>query len=179
MAKNIEIKAHVLNVSLLEQRLFDLVKNIEPIILNQKDIYYKVNYGRLKLRSVNNKQNELIFYLRPNQINSKKSKYFRIKIISPYIANTLIKLFVGLKGVVKKERKLFLYENIRIHLDTVEDLGDFIEFEYLIDSSHTEEMGHERLSRLLDQINIDKKTLCSTSYIDMLMSNKLTVLIPG
>ena len=36
---------------------------------------------------------------------------------------------MGIKGEVKKHRYLVLYEQTRIHIDTVEGLGNFMELE--------------------------------------------------
>lgn len=36
---------------------------------------------------------------------------------------------MGIKGEVKKERYLAMYEQTRIHIDTVEGLGNFMELE--------------------------------------------------
>jgi predicted adenylyl cyclase CyaB len=36
---------------------------------------------------------------------------------------------LGIKVVVSKSRRLFIFEGVRIHLDCVEGLGDFIELE--------------------------------------------------
>lgn len=38
----------------------------------------------------------------------------------------------GIRGVLIKERYLFLYKQTRIHLDKVEGLGDFMELEVII-----------------------------------------------
>lgn len=36
---------------------------------------------------------------------------------------------MGIKGEVKKARTLFIFERTRIHIDSVDGLGDFMELE--------------------------------------------------
>lgn len=36
---------------------------------------------------------------------------------------------LGIKGVVKKTRHLYIHEHTRIHIDDVENLGKFVEIE--------------------------------------------------
>ena len=39
---------------------------------------------------------------------------------------------LGAQGCVRKRREVWLYRNARIHLDTVEGLGQFIEIEVVV-----------------------------------------------
>lgn len=167
MAKNIEIKARIGNEVQLMSVLNSIVKQ-KPEILVQKDIFYKIRNARLKLRSINGGENELIFYRRPDDKSPKESSYYRIKVIFPSIANLVLRTILGTRGIVKKHRNVFYLENIRIHLDRVEGIGSFIEFEYLVDKFHTEVMGRERLKNLLSTFEINSTDLCAISYIDFL-----------
>ena len=47
------------------------------------------------------------------------------------LKKTLV-MALGLVGIVQKTRYLFHYGQTRIHLDKVEKLGHFIEFEYVL-----------------------------------------------
>lgn len=166
MAKNVEIKAHTTDKFSIKEKLLKMTGSIEPTILMQKDVFYNFKYGRLKLRNINNVHNELIFYIRNNQKEPKKSSYFRIKVFFPSIANLILKNIFGVRGVVSKSRELYMFENVRIHLDSVINLGDFIEFEYLVDGNNSEELGYVKLDYLLQELNIERINLCSESYID-------------
>ena len=50
--------------------------------------------------------------------------------------------------VVKKHREVFMLGNVRIHLDRVEGLGAFLEFEALVSRDHPEAGCHEALADL-------------------------------
>ncbi len=45
--------------------------------------------------------------------------------------------------VVSKRRRLFLWEGVRIHLDEVEDLGNFVEFEAVLPQAGDLATAHE------------------------------------
>jgi predicted adenylyl cyclase CyaB len=49
---------------------------------------------------------------------------------------------------VTKSRTLYMLESTRIHLDSVEGLGNFLEFEYLISRDRPLEQAHEYLQEL-------------------------------
>lgn len=79
---------------------------------------------------------------------------------------------IGVKGRVKKQRLLFLFENTRIHLDTVEDLGHFLEFEACLKPEETTEDGQRRLDSLLEVFKIAKEDLIKGAYMDELLKNE-------
>ena len=87
-------------------------------ILYQKDIFYRdpFPFGRLKLRSIDNQMHELIVYFRHNSKTPKPSKYFRIHIKNPNMLNCFLAHVFGIRGIVEKERHLFLRDNIRFHM---------------------------------------------------------------
>lgn len=98
-------------------------------ILKQKDIYYKTKAGLLKLR-VERSTFTLIKYLRDEK-GKRWSNYelLELKGKKPekYLADIL-----SIEAVVEKKRKLYLYDNTRVHLDEVKNLGKFLELETLL-----------------------------------------------
>ncbi len=49
---------------------------------------------------------------------------------------------LALRGEVRKRRELLMYHNVRIHLDDVQGLGTFLEFEAVVSPSDSEEVCH-------------------------------------
>lgn len=74
-----------------------------------------------------------MFYNRINFSGPKISDYIKVSFSNENTINNLknlLELSLGVKGIVKKERLLFFPEpNIRIHIDKVENLGDYMEIE--------------------------------------------------
>jgi adenylate cyclase class IV len=67
---------------------------------------------------------------------------------------------------VRKHREIFLYANVRIHLDRVEDAGDFLEFEAVLASPSDSAEGHARIDWLREQFGVAAEDLVATSYGD-------------
>ena len=67
--------------------------------------------------------------------------------------------------IVKKKRRLFLYKNARIHLDTVEQLGNFIEFEVVV--TQGKKQARKIFQELVEAFGIKDSQTIEGSYSDM------------
>ena len=74
-----------------------------------------------------------------------------------------------MKVIVAKRRELYLWQNVRIHIDTVRKLGKFIEFEIVCRSKLQETESAEIMRYINNIFNITKGSILSTSYSDMLL----------
>lgn len=103
-------------------------------VLDQIDTYFRIPSGRLKRREAwtdgEQEPIEYIFYDRPNRARPRLS-HFVI-----YTEKQAIERFgcepLPVRVVVRKRRELYMRANVRIHLDEVEHLGRFLEFEALV-----------------------------------------------
>lgn len=139
--------------------------------LKQRDVYFNLSPGRLKLRTINNKEHQLIYYRRPDRDSAKFSNYYIVKAAHPVQLEKSLKEILGVKVVVVKLRKLFLWQNVRIHLDTVKALGKFIEFEIVCRSLKQEFQSSEKMKYIKKIFNINKNSILSSSYSDMMIKN--------
>ncbi|MGT2771960.1 class IV adenylate cyclase [Streptococcus marimammalium] len=167
LAKNIEIKARITDYQ-KTKKFFHQLTQVEPVTLNQRDTFYHFCFGRLKLRQINNKTSELIFYQRPDLSSSKLSNYKIWNINKPKQLDRVLGVVLGRVGIVEKTRLLFLKDNVRFHLDHVKNLGDFIELEYMILDNEPLKQAQEKVETILEKLNISDTDYISVAYIDLL-----------
>ncbi|MGQ9799341.1 MAG: class IV adenylate cyclase [Ignavibacterium sp.] len=164
MARNLEIK-----VKLDSHRQIKTILTKNKIklndVLHQKDIYYKVPSGLLKLRIENGKQT-LIFYQRNEKSKKRWSDYFLLD-ISSNDADKFFDKFLERIIEVKKVRELYLFNNTRIHLDKVDKLGYFLELETRVVNGLRE--AEKRFSYLVDLLDLKKYPEIRNTYRNLLL----------
>ncbi len=138
-----------------------------PTLLQQKDTYFRIRNGRLKLRETPAAA-ELIFYQRNSEKGPKLSRYFRTKLLFPAAVRRILAVLLGVRNVVEKERLLFFSGRTRIHLDKVQKLGAFIEFEVVLENDEPPAVGRAEAEKLMEQLGIAPEDLVPGSYIDLL-----------
>ncbi|MGQ9643243.1 MAG: class IV adenylate cyclase [Ignavibacterium sp.] len=164
MARNLEIK-----VKLDSHRQIKTILTKNKIklndVLHQKDIYYKIPSGLLKLRIENGKQT-LIFYQRNEKSKKRWSDYFLLD-ISSNDADKFFDKFLERIIEVKKVRELYLFNNTRIHLDKVDKLGYFLELETRVVNGLRE--AEKRFSYLVDLLDLKKYPEIRNTYRNLLL----------
>ncbi len=168
MPRNIELKARCPDLPLAASRSKSLGAR-EAGILNQVDTYYHVKQGRLKLRTIDNDRAELIFYHRDNSSEVRPSDYQIVAITDPAALNVVLSQSLGVIARVRKRRRLLLWENVRIHLDDVDQLGTFLEFEAVVSPAADEATSHRRVAELRAALQISDADLIDSSYSDLLL----------
>jgi len=139
--------------------------------LRQVDTYFRFAHGRLKLREtdgVGTGGAELIAYERADDPAFRSSDYYVIPVSHPADMKAALSKKLGVRGEVRKRRELFLWHNVRIHLDDVADLGTFIEFEAVITPADAEPASRDRLARLSEALSIRDEDRIAVSYSDLL-----------
>ncbi|MBL7112814.1 MAG: CYTH domain-containing protein [Bacteroidales bacterium] len=75
-------------------------------------------------------------------------------------------------AVVDKQREIYYLDNIKIHIDAVQDLGNFVEIEASGDWGNvTKDQLYEQCTELMQAMQIDKADLESRSYSDLILEN--------
>lgn len=168
---NIEIKARCSDHSKIRNIL--LTGNaVYAGIDHQLDTYFHTESGRLKLRE-GSIENYLIYYERENIAGPKSSN---VNLYSSQAIGSLKEILIKAYRtiiVVDKRREIYYIDNIKFHLDTVKELGTFIEIEAI---DYQGNIGKEKLynqcNAFLEILEIEKTQLMAESYSDLLIKEK-------
>ncbi len=114
--------------------------------LEQIDTYFKLADGRLKRREARGEPTEWIHYHRSDDVSPRLSNY-------SILTDEQARRRWGTHSlrewlVVRKSRELWMLDNVRIHLDVVEKLGRFIEFEAMVSAQHAPKACRKRVDEL-------------------------------
>jgi homotetrameric cytidine deaminase len=163
--RNLEIKARDADPSRSLERALALGAEDRGEI-EQRDTYFARATGRLKLREQTPGDAELIQYRRPDESGPRVSQY-RI-VPAPEGLKEALEATLGVLVVVEKRRRLLLADHVRIHLDRVEGLGDFIELEAVGDED----------SAAIDSLRVKLEIgePIAGSYSDLLLDERETLL---
>lgn len=176
---NVELKARAADLGAAETRCFEL--GAEDFgVLEQRDTYFAARSARLKLREERDRGCELIVWGRPDVEDPTESTYVLAPVSAPGSMLEALEYALGPPlVVVSKRRRVFMWEGVRIHLDEVDQLGAFIEFEAVLDAPAGPEAiadGHEKLARLRDALGVLEGDLVAVGYADLLMGGSETLL---
>jgi len=185
MSRNIELKARYADLSggcAAARSLGATLATVE----RQRDTYFRVSSGRLKLRerwrlaespddvspdwsqAAEPLSSQLIFYDRRDATTPRPSNYSLVNLPPGAEVHDLLGQALSVVAVVVKHRTVYLYENVRIHLDHVRGLGCFLEFEAIVDETHDEELARAVLDKLLFVFNPHPDKVLAGSYADMM-----------
>jgi len=172
---NIEIKASCKHLEQIRNILIEkkaLFKGTDY----QKDTYFKVSNGRLKMRE-GNIEYSLVHYDREDISGPKRSAVLYYHPRKEDLVKEQLQKAIGELVVVNKKREIYYIDNVKFHLDHVDDLGSFVEIEAI---DKIGKLGAEKLYQqcreYLTLFQIQDTDLITNSYSDMLMHNNLKII---
>ncbi len=163
---NSEVKVQVKDLNPYRKRLKQANAEFRGID-HQKDTYFKVSRGRLKLRE-GNIENALIYYDRDDQSHPKKSEIILLRTVSPELKAILFKALTVLV-IVEKQREIYFMDNAKFHLDHVPGLGYFVEIEVMGGPDASFEALTRQLHRHVEYLKLPLERRITHSYSDMLL----------
>lgn len=164
---NVEFKARCENPGKIRSFLRDSSAQFVGLD-EQTDTYFEVPNGRLKLRE-GKIENYLIFYKRGDEAGPKKSEVVLYKPSDiKKLKEILLKSLSAIVSV-KKTREIFFIDNVKFHIDRVDNLGGFIEVEAISpDGKVPEETLQRQCNHYLKAFGINEEDLVASSYSDLL-----------
>jgi adenylate cyclase, class 2 len=134
---------------------------------HQVDTYYRVAEGRLKLRETGSRA-ELVWYFRGDTLRSKRSDVLMLRVSDPNSVKEALSRDLVVKVVVDKLRRVYLKDNVRVHIDEVRGLGTFVEIEAVGQAKNfrTLQKQAEDMARIL---GLRRPDLIRDSYSDLLL----------
>ena len=178
MARNVEIKARIAGVAELAPHAARLADS-GPTFIDQDDTFFACPNGRLKLRDQFAAGAELIFYRRADQSGPKESFYLRVPVSDPNAMRELLRTAHGEVGRVRKRRMLFLVGRTRIHLDSVQGLGEFLELEVVLQEGESVAQGVGEAQEIMAQLGVTAQQLIQGAYVDQITSAHLPATGPS
>ncbi|HEU4657436.1 MAG TPA: class IV adenylate cyclase [Capillimicrobium sp.] len=139
-------------------------------VLRQRDTYFAVAHGRLKLREQEPGGAELVQYRRADRAEARVSDYRVVPAPDPVGLRAALSEALGVRVVVDKERHLLLHGRTRVHLDAVEGLGSFAEVEVVLAEGDDVAAAREEAERWRDRLGVAASDVEPRSYADLLLA---------
>jgi len=167
-SKNVEIKAHCSDLERIRKILIERNADFKGMD-HQIDTYFNVPNGRLKLRE-GSIENNLIQYNRPDQAGPKQSDFDLFKTEKGSSLKNILEKSIGVKVIVDKQREIYFIDNVKFHLDQVNNLGTFVEIEATdMENTKTPEYLNKQCQQYLKLFGIAEENLLANSYSDLLL----------
>ena len=168
MIQNVEIKARCEDPRYIREYLLSnhaIFKGTDA----QRDTYFNVPNGRLKLRQ-GKIENALIHYHRTDQKGPKASEVTLYPVAESNLLRSLLEKALGIKVVVDKVREIYFIENVKFHIDIVNKLGNFVEIEAIsIDGKLPMDKLQEQCKHYMSVLGLHDDDLLHNSYSDQML----------
>jgi adenylate cyclase, class 2 len=166
--RNVELKASDPNPALSARRCSELGAEQQGEIL-QRDTYFDSPRGGLKLREERPGGPHLIQFDRADEPGPRESRYRTVGVPDAAATIAALRAALGVRVTVVKRRQLFLWREVRIHLDQVDGLGSFIELEAVASSDSDLLPEFAMIDHLKEMLGIADERLTGLGYADLLL----------
>lgn len=165
--KNVEIKARCNNPDRIRKILDQNGADYKGTD-HQIDTYFEVQDGRLKLRE-GSIEKSLIYYLRPDSQSPKQSNINLAKLQETADIKEVLSTALPVWVTVEKQREIYFIDNVKFHIDEVQQLGSFVEIEAIDDDDTiSEKKLQEQCEYYMQLLGISEEDLIANSYSDLM-----------
>ena len=169
---NVELKARCADPARVRRILDEAGADFRGVDA-QRDVYFRVPSGRLKLRR-GTIERSLIYYDRADDAEVKPS-HVTMTAVDEALAGPLEEALaekLGVVNVVEKKREIRFVGNVKFHLDDVPGLGTFVEIEAIESPDvRTEEALRAQCEAWRARLGIAPEDLVANSYNDLVSTS--------
>ncbi len=163
---NYEFKARLKD----EARIRRLLRRLRARFVGtdrQVDTYFCVPRGRLKVRE-GRIENSLIYYERSNAPRLRPSLIKMMLLPRRNRLRPVLAAALGVRARVDKRREIYFVGNVKIHLDRVKGLGNFVEVEAISRRGGTKKI-RAQARRFRELFAIPPSDIVGESYSDLVL----------
>jgi len=149
---------------------------VRAVTVTQTETYFRVPEGRLKRRvsatSQGDEPVEWLFYHRENRAQPKISRF-------TIYSDEQAKQRFGVRPipewvVVRKRRQVWVVGALRVHIDDVDELGEFLEVEALVSPVQHVAACHKQIRKIITALAPALGESISCGYCDLLAAEQAT-----
>lgn len=167
--QNVEFKARVAALEPFEKQLLSLGAKLVATE-HQVDTYFNTSEARLKLRE-SGSQNSLIHYDRADTSTAKQSDIIYYQHLPNTALKSILTTHLGVKVIVDKIRTIYAIDNVRFHLDMVQQLGTFLEVEAMDENQNfTATALKDQCDWYFSLFKLNEVDLVNLSYSDLILA---------
>ena len=170
----VEVKTYLSNAD----RIIDILKNkgctFEPPIIQKDDVFVHKNIQGTDIPNDSNvlrirTENDIHSLTLKQMQNSFESIELETIVDNPNVVSEMLTLLGYKKFVaINKKRTKSKYNKFSLCIDEVEDLGNFLEVELLVEKEEEKSTALEQIHKFLSAIGISKNDICHERYHIML-----------
>ena len=164
--RNLEAKFRLGNLADARERAAAIGFSYRATLV-QCDTFFAMPRGKLKLREEADGAS-LIQYQRDHDGALELSDYTIAPVNDPVSARSVLDAVLGIIAQVRKRRTLLMRDNIRLHLDEVEELGEFGEIEAIVPEGANVESYRPAVTAILATLGVRQADLISVSYFELM-----------
>jgi predicted adenylyl cyclase CyaB len=134
----------------------------------QRDTYFQGPRGRLKLRE--EVGGARLFAYERLHVEGREPRQWHFGVSQPDVLLTAFSTSLGVEAIVAKQRRLFTWEGVRICLDEVEELGNFLVLEAEAETGSDSRVKSAMQRALCKTLGIEETELIEERYCDLALA---------